>query len=148
MQIRHFPSKCDNRGFLVWLRVRDMEKTAEEIRMQSKRACESAWQCPGIQELIALPIQQVPGMWHAHSYELSVGGETERTQTGKTREIGWGRKDQWSWLWQPLAYVCTAEPGPPVGTLSDPHGVAECKAGRALEGGHVLQTPSLGSSPT
>lgn len=58
--------------------------------MQSKRACESGWQCLGIQELTALPIQQVPGMWHAHCYELSVLGKTERTQTGKTSEVDWG----------------------------------------------------------
>lgn len=38
----------------------------------------------------SIPIQQVPGMWHAHCYELSVLGETERTQTGKTSEVGTG----------------------------------------------------------
>ena len=45
-----------------------------------------------------------------------------------------GGKDPWSWLVQTLASVYTAEPGPPAGTLSDLHGVAECKVGRALEG--------------
>lgn len=59
--------------------------------MQSKRACESAWQCPGIQELTALPIQQVRDMWHAHCHMLFVLEESERTQAEKTREAGWYR---------------------------------------------------------
>lgn len=41
------------------------------------------------------------------------------------------RNDPWTWLVQLLACACTAEPGSLEGTL--PHGIAECKAGKAVK---------------
>lgn len=52
------------------------------VPVSRHRACESAWGWLGIQGLTALPIWLVPGTWYAqpHCYELSVSGESERTQ--------------------------------------------------------------------